>query len=222
VPHMKDKSARDRKKCADKIRKSIVKYENDKIPLTKMVKVIEDCGIDSENWTLDEQHKLMKFIDQNKMFVHRRYDDGDNSTRFKGFTHNPTHTAKGRFFQNTIKNTIRKALHLADWYIVNKYDKDAYVYDDLRLKGIDDFMNQYIDDKFQHAEYKLEIMHQVRHIFCFMIKEDPYYTSVAYDFFNQFIKKYPTGFTLTKEEQYNFDMWHTGTFEEIQEKYKNR
>lgn len=213
---LKNITDRNKKKCADKIRKSMVKFNNGKIPVEKMFKIINDCGYDSDYWTLTEQQHLTDFIDKNKRFVKSQYTD--NSNRDKGSTHNPYFTQKGKIFHTTVKQSIRKSIGLAVWLIKHKYDENAFMYDDPRLKSIDDLLRKYIDEKFQHRQYKVEMMHQIRNIFCVMIKEDPYYTCVAYDFMNLFIKTYPDGFELTKSEQFNLDNYHVGTEEEIRDR----
>lgn len=215
---LNNKSDRDKKKCADKIRKSMVKFNSGKITVERMFKIINDCGYDSDYWTLAEQQNLTDFIDKNRRLVESQYDD--NSNRDKGSTHNPYFTSKGKLFHTTVKQSIRKSIDLAVWLIKNKYDENAFVYDDPRLKDLDDFLNEFIEARFQHRSYKIKLMHQIRHIVCFMIKEDPYYTSVAWDGMNQFIKRYPNGFELTKSEQFNLDNYHVGTEEEIQERIR--
>lgn len=210
-----NKSDRDKKKCADKIRKNMIKFNNKKISVEKIFKIIEECGYDSDHWTLAEQQNLTDFIDKNRRLVEPQYAAGDNSNREKGSTYNPYFTKKGKLFHTTVKQSIRKSIDLAEWLIKNKYDKNAFVYDDPRLKSIDDLLRAYIDDRFKHRDYKVKFMHQIRHIFVFIMKEDPYYTSVGFDFMNLFIMAYPDGFELTESERFNLENYHIGTQEEI-------
>ena len=148
----------------------------------------------------------------------RRYEKGDNSDRRRGFTFSPYHHVLGKFFQEDVKILIRKALETAEWWIEHKYDKDAFVYDAEWLKRTDKFTKDYIEERFQHADYKLGFMHQIRHIVLFMAKEDPFYTCILKEFINRFVIEFAEGFELTESERYSLDMWHEGTNEEIREK----
>lgn len=218
------KSEKDRRRCARKIKDAIEKHKSGKIKTEKLAKIIDECGIDPEFWTLPEQQNLTKFMSKSKIMIGPQYEEGDNSNRSTGFLHSPYFTVRGKFFQHTIKPMIRKAIHMSEWWIINKYDKDAFVYDDPRLKDIDDFLNDYVEKHFCHAYYKVEFMHQIRHIVIFIAKEDPYYTNVFFDFINKFVAKYPTGFKMTEKEIKTFDVWHIGDQDEINRKhneYKN-
>ena len=110
---------------------------------------------------------------------------------------------------------MRKSLDTIEWWIEHKYDKDAFVYDSEWLKRLDTFTEDYIDERFQQAMYKLRIMHQIRHIVLFMAKEDPFYTNVLKDFINRFVVEFKDGFELTDSEIYNRDTFHVGTTKEI-------
>jgi len=215
---MTNKTDAEKKKCSRHVLKSMDKFKRGKIKFEKIVNIIMDCGIHPEHLSLDQVNQITQFMNENKDKVVTQYKDGDNSNRERGSTHNPYTTLKGKIFHTTVKQGILKSINMAEWLILNKYDKNAFVYDDPRLKGIDELLERYIDEKFQHREYKVKFMHQLRHIFCVMMKEDPYYTSVGFDFMNLFIKMFPDGFELTESEQYNLNNYHTGTEEEIQDR----
>ena len=210
------------KNCAKKSKDTIKKYKSGKIKLEKAMRTvkncIEKCGVDHEHWSIGEHKELTGFLGLEKRFL-RPYDEGDNSNRTSGFGHNPYSTAKGILFQNTIKPSIRKALQMAEWLIENKYDKDAFIYDDPRLKQLDDYTNDYINAHFAFRKHHLEFMHQIRHIVFFIAKEDPYYTNVLLDFINKFVVEFKDGFELTKKEAEQFEAWHVGTPEQMQKKY---
>lgn len=214
------KSEKDRRRCARKIKDAIEKHKSGKLKTEKLAKIIDECGIDPEFWTLQEQQNLTKFMSKSKIMIGPQYEKGDNTNRSTGFLHSPYFTVKGKFFQNTIKPMIRKAIHMSEWWIINKYDKDAFVYDDLRLKRLDDFLNVYIEKHFRHVEYKIDFMHQIRHIVIFIAKEDPYYTNVFFDFINKFVVEFKDGIELTEKERTTFEIWHVGNSQEIRDKQK--
>ena len=162
--------------------------------------------------------KTLTGIAETAYLVEWQYEKGDNSNRNKGFGGSPYHNLLGRFFQQDIKILIRKALETAEWWIEHKYDKDAFVYDAEWLQRLDKFTNDYIEERFQHADYKLRFMHQIRHIVLFVAKEDPFYTCILKDFINRFLVEFTDGFELTESERYSLDMWHDGTTEEISER----
>lgn len=218
-----NKKERDCKICVKRSKDAISKHNNGKIKLEKAMKTvkqcIERCGIDPLVWNMAEQKELTGFLNLEKKLLHP-YDDGNNETRESGFKHNPYNTVKGKFFQQTIKKTIMKSLQLTEWGIINKYDKDAFVYDDTRLKRIDEFTEDYINKHFVFREYQSEVMHQLRHIVYFIAKEDPYYTNAFFDFINKFTAEFKDGFELTEKEQETFDKWHVGDHEEVNRKYR--
>lgn len=126
---------------------------------------------------------------------------------------NPYHTLKGKFFQNAIKPMIRKAIYGAHAYWLAKYDKDVFVYDDARLKAVDEFTKKFIDDHMAESDgaaYKIEFMHNLRDIVCGMVKEDPFYTSPFWMFINEFVEEFPDGFKMTDAEIYNWEAHHHG------------
>ena len=205
-------------KKARKILDTLAKVKTGKIRIDKAFKIINEYGIDPEYLSLGEQQQVTAFIDQHKKYFESQYAAGDNANREKGFKHNPSHSVKGRFFQDHIKHMIRKAIHLSHWWIVKKYDKDAFVYDDPRMKALDTFIEEFIDKHFQQRAYHLEIMHQIRNIALFIPKEDVNYASPFFVFINKFVKEFPDGFELTEKEKYNFRNFHMGTAEEVQKR----
>jgi len=214
------KTEKDRRRCARKIKDAIEKHKSGKIKTEKLAKIIDECGIDPEFWTLQELKSINEFMQKSKIMIGAQYEDGDNKNRDTGFKFSPYFTTKGKYFQGPIKQMIRKALYMSEKWIVHKYDKDAFVYDDPRLKRLDDFLNEYIEKHFRHAEYKIDFMHQIRHIVIFIAKEDPYYTNVFFDFINKFVVEFKDGIEMTEKELATFEIWHVGDYQEIRDKQK--
>lgn len=162
--------------------------------------------------------EILTQISETAHLVEREYEKGDNSDRRRGFTHSPYHSVLGKYFQFDIKPLIRKALDTIEWRIKHKYDNDAFVYDSEWLKQTDLFTDDYIEERFQQAPYKLRIMHQIRRITLFMAKEDPFYTCILKEFcarFAEFVTAHKDLFELTESEQYSLTTYHVGTKEEI-------
>lgn len=103
-------------------------------------------------------------------------DSVGNQSR-NGFLYNCYTHPMGRFFQNTVKNGILAIIHRIHAKDILRYDKQAYVYDDPRLKKLDEIItrsvNLTIDDK--DRERKREILLSCKDICLFMLKEDIYY-----------------------------------------------
>jgi len=179
----------------------------------KFMKIAIELGVDEEFFTMQEVQQITAYVNDHKHMVGHNYDEGDNSNRENGFVHNPYHTLKGKFFQQTIKPMIRKAIYAAHAYWLARYSKDAFVYDDVRLKAVDEFTKKFIDDhmaEHEGAAYKIEFMHHLRDIVCGMVKEDPFYTSPFWVFINEFVKEFPGGFEMTEAEIYNWETHHHG------------
>jgi hypothetical protein len=179
----------------------------------KFMKTTIELGIDEEFFTMHEVQQITAYVNDYKHMVGHNYDEGDNSNRENGFVHNPYHTLKGKFFQHTIKPMIRKAIYGAHAYWLAKYSEDAFVYDDARLKAVDEFTKKFIDAHMAESDgaaYKIEFMHNLRDIVCGMVKEDPFYTSPFWMFINEFVKEFPDGFEMTEAEIYNWEAHHHG------------
>lgn len=130
--------------------------------------------------------------------------EGNNKTRV-GFKYNPYHHIKGKFMQGIIKTAVISAINFAHSQILKHYDREAFVYDDERLKKIDEYCKQYIDTNFQNSyPYKSDMMQKVVDIILFFAKEDIYYTARWLDMINGL----PRGHELTKEEKENIERWH--------------
>ena len=213
---MTELSVAERKKGARAVKTAWKKILRDptpqkRKPFSKFMKIVDKYGIDPDFFSMKEVQELTKFVDDNEYLVHN-VEDGDNSNR-RMFKHSPYHTLKGRFYQRTIKPMIRKAIYAAHALWISRYDKDAFVYDDPRLKDVDEFMRKFIDDHMAETEravHKLEFMHNIQDIVFGMVKEDPFYASAFWAFCNEFVKRYPDGFEMTAMEMHNWEAHHHG------------
>lgn len=115
-----------------------------------------------------------------------------------GFPYNPYFHIKGKYFQGVIKIAIRKAIDFAHSGILKQFDKDGYVFDDERLKAIDEYCRGYIAKNFPDP-YKVDFMTKVIDIILFLMKVDIFYRARFLDM----IKNLPRNHELTKEEEEN-------------------
>ena len=175
---------------------ALQKYESQLITVDEFSLVIQKFG------------KKLTFWDT-KIEANPKYPDGIEGSR-TGFKWNPTHNIKGKYYQSVIKKIALKLIDILHDHTLKKYDKNQFVYDDIRLIELDDFAKAYIQINFKDGlGYKDIFMHKILDIVHGTIaKEDIYYRSVYFDFINQLIKQYPKGFELTLEEKENLRLWH--------------
>jgi hypothetical protein len=132
---------------------------------------------------------------------------GNNKSR-RGFMHDVYHTAKGKLFQGVVKGAILAAINMAheDW--LNKYDKDAFVYDDPMLIELDMFLKTYIDEHMSteaDRQYHFDRILPVIDLFLGLQKEDILYRTLFKDVVNTFCGY--ARFPMTVSEQEHFDQW---------------
>lgn len=106
-------------------------------------------------------------------------DSVGNGSR-NGFLWNCYTHPLGRFFQNTIKWGIISTIRRVHDKEIPRYDREAYTYDDPRLKmldsGIASLIEQtYVDFGESDEQYKRDILTNLKDIFLFILKEDIYY-----------------------------------------------
>jgi hypothetical protein len=98
-----------------------------------------------------------------------------------GFLHNCYTTAMGRFFQETIKRWLETGIARIHNKEIPKYDKDAYTFDDPRLKLLHDtlltLIERYLNDC--DKDRKRELVRDISEIWLFMMKEDIYWRRVG-------------------------------------------
>lgn len=97
-----------------------------------------------------------------------------------GFLYNCYHHKLGRFFQETIKNGIVGTIKRIHDREIPRYDKEAYTYDDPRLKLLDEELNALIEKYVNDGDRvrKIAMLKQIKDIAMFVAgKEDIYYRS---------------------------------------------
>lgn len=125
-----------------------------------------------------------------------------------GFPFSPYFHPKGKYFQGVLKKAVLRAIGFAHSALLKHYDKNIFIYDDERLKKIEEFAKWYIGIKFMDSPgYKDKFMHEITDISLGFSKEDVYYRARLLDGANQFYvwmkENYPEGFPLTEEEEQN-------------------
>jgi hypothetical protein len=178
-------------------KEAIEKYDAKEITVGELSEVIRRLGINVDFW------KWNMAVEPNP-----QYDGNEESRNY--FKWNNFHNEKGKFYQSVIKKVILSAINMAHKYTLERYNKNQFVYDDSRLKGVDKFAKNYINKNFQESgDYKIGFMGKIIDIALGTIcKEDIYYRARFFDMVNEFIREYPNGFELTKIEKENVERWH--------------
>jgi len=102
--------------------------------------------------------------------------EGNNKSR-EGFLYNCYFHPLGKFFQHTIKGAIMQTIRRVHDTEIPRYDRQAYVYDDPRLRTLDEILTGAILTLINDTEraHKQEILLDLKDICLFMLKEDVYY-----------------------------------------------
>lgn len=121
-------------------------------------------------------------------------------SREHGFLHHPSMSKLGRFFQQSIKKSMISSLEKIH-RMIPKYDKQAFVFDDPRLKYIHDFSKEYTSAKCKQSSGRpARILMLALEICLFLMKEDIYYRARFFDAWNKF---HDHTFELTEREKEN-------------------
>ncbi len=125
-----------------------------------------------------------------------------------GFLHNCYSTAMGRFFQETIKRWLETGIARIHNKEIPKYDKDAYTFDDPRLKLLHDTLLKLIEKYLNDCDKdrKRELVRDISEIWLFMMKEDIYWRRVGVPLLVDLahvIVENESIFVLTPEEEQN-------------------
>lgn len=129
--------------------------------------------------------------------------ENNNDSRI-GFTYG-LQSVKGKTFQHVLKPAIIKVINKMHSWICGEWDREAYVYDDPRMKVLDDNVHTFIDSYFDHEDRKLDFMHKAADIGLFMLKEDVYYRARIFKMLN----KLPY-FILSNQEEDNIKVFVRG------------
>lgn len=117
--------------------------------------------------------------------------------------HPETHP-KGILYQKVIKKAMIKAIDFAHELFVKDYDKNGFIFDDTRLKRINAFSREYLENNISHYEeekYKRDFMNKLLDIIFSIVKYDRYYAPRFFDFINKFKKEFPEEFELLPYEK---------------------
>jgi hypothetical protein len=178
-------------------KEGIDKYDAKEITANELSAVIQRLGVNVDFW------KWNMATEPNPQYV------GNEGSR-NYFKWSCFHNEKGKFYQSVIKKVILSAIDMAHKYTIERYNKNQFIYDDPRLKGVNVFAKNYIKKNFQESgDYKIGFMNKIVDIVLGTIcKEDIYYRSRFFDMTNAFVREYPNGFELTKIEKENVERWH--------------
>ena len=111
---------------------------------------------------------------------------------------------KSGIFQSIVKYSFEKSVNVAHKGFL-RYDKDAFVYDDPRLKNLEAFSKAYASQAFDKK--RCETMHKVIDVVLGLQKEDIAYRARALDAANQFIRQFTNEFVITEEDKKNLEQW---------------
>lgn len=111
------------------------------------------------------------------------YPVGNNSNR-NGFTYTAAHP-KFKIFQNVMKPATIVAINKWHKWISTKWDRDSFVYDDIRMQCLDIRIHELIDELFDHEQRKLDFVHKGADIMLFYMKEDSYYSGRIFALLNR-------------------------------------
>lgn len=123
----------------------------------------------------------------------------NNQSRY-AFTH-LHESVKGQWLQWTWKKAVSKSLFFFHGLILKLYDKDAYVFDDYRLKAIKEFTQGYFKENMEQR--KQGILNSGVDIFLFIMKEDIFYRARFFDMMQRWNRVQ----AVTGVELQNLDEW---------------
>ena len=121
--------------------------------------------------------------DQIDTMRHPEYPEGDNRSR-NAFMWNLA-SKQGKVFQRVVKPAIIKTIGMIHSWILKSWDPEGYIYDDPRMKHLDENLHGFISEYYNHQERKLNFMHQAIDIGLFILKEDIYYRGRILHMLNQ-------------------------------------
>ena len=174
----------------EKITELLEQFNTGKLGIEAFIQKVREGGDKGEFWNWETEMNP-KYKDNNKTSV--------------GFRYNPYHHVKGKFMQGVIKTAVKSAINFAHAQIIKHYDRNAFMYDDPRLKRIDEYCKRYINENFQNSyPYKCDFMEKIVDIILFFAREDIYYTARWLDMINRL----PRGHELTEQEKANIKKYH--------------
>ena len=123
----------------------------------------------------------------------------DNLSRYS-FTFNPWTSVQGRWLQHYLKKMLVNSLFWIHGLILKNYNKDAYIFDDVRIQKDRDMLICFFAEWCEPR--KQEILNKMFDIFFFMMKEDAFYRRLYIVLRNKFILEGQiTALTNTEQEE---------------------
>lgn len=181
----------------ERITELLEQFNTGKLNIDTFIAKVREQGDKADFWNYEK--------DMNPQYI------GNNKTSV-GFRYNPSHHIKGKFYQHVIKQAERSAINFAHANIIKHYDCEAFIYDDERLRMIDEYCKKFIDKNFQNDyPYKADFMSKAVDLTLFNTKEDIYYTArwlAMLIGLAEMIIENKDIFTLTEGEKTNIEKWH--------------
>ena len=138
--------------------------------------------------------------------------EGNNESRW-GFDKEPWHNPAGYLFQGALKTTVVTAINTAHLMFTKFYSKDAFVFDDPRLKFLNEFMKKYIAESLTEeklgarASYQRDILNKMTDIAFGIAKQDSLYRILFLNFINTILGAEIV--PLSQKEKDHLKMWLT-------------
>lgn len=150
-----------------KIENLLKTYQEGKITMHTMRRLIEDLGAETHFWDWELDSNPLYRPEESKI----------------GFTWNPYHNKKGIFMQNVTKRVIIKMVDFI-YKSILKYDKHSYAFSDPRLLLLKSFVSDFTEQNLK-VKYKRDLAAKLIDIGLFMMKEDVYYRVLGLEMINK-------------------------------------
>ena len=174
-----------------------VKYNNGEVEYTEFEAAYKELEIEAHKSGLN----IAMYDEANER--RPQYKSGDNSNR-TNFTYGPANK-KWKVMQGVMKPAIITLINKVHKWVLTKWDKDAYVYDDRRMQVLDGFAHGFVDQYFDQQNRKLDFMHKAVDIGMFILKEDIFYAARIFLMLNCM-----PFFVLKQEELENIEVFTKG------------
>jgi hypothetical protein len=104
-----------------------------------------------------------------------KYPVGNNQNR-SDFTYGPKNPL-WQTMQRKLKPWTIKGIHFWHGWLIKRWDKDAFVFDDPRMQVLAKNLHDFVDVNFDQQNRKLDFMHEAVDIGLWFLKEDIYYAA---------------------------------------------
>lgn len=176
-------------KTERQINELLQKVQKKQITIEEFKEKLNELGAEIKIWD--------KSIERNPA-----YPEGNNQSR-TSFIFSPYFHPRGMLLQRVFKRSILKVIDFVHKSLVKEYDSQAYVYEDERLRNLNNYFREYISANFIAHKQNTEFMTKIADIIMFLMKEDVYYRSRFLDLLNNAPHS-----ELTDIERENISRWH--------------